>query len=460
LEEQCAAIIRDYPTLDGNPVSMGVFTEAHTGGVRCPNPVANKGVCEEHLHWAKEPRGKSRTTNAKHKLGFNLIVKNEAKVLQACMESIRAIADEIVITDTGSSDNTIEIALQWADKVLFQTWEPWDFSAARNFSLQFSQTEWICWIDADETLMEKGLIQLKEVMRDDRKAKTIFTPLLSKLPDGRASKHYLPKLFKKGTAYFEEPVHNQLIHSIPIANAEIYFWHVGYDLDEKTMKQKRNRTSGLLKTQLKENPNNAFATMNLARTMLTDGDYKQSYETIMKGLELEESITSCRQMMLYNKAMCCVNMRHLEEAQEACWECLSINKDNLDMMFILGWSSCLKTEYAQCIVYFKRFFDLRKEQEIDGFNLLILDFWDALPQAWSFLAQAYKSLEFYNDAIDAINEAIDIVPSNPELWKNLAVVYRANKNEEMIKRTIGAMVDRGLADNQVWAEMALSGGLV
>ncbi len=416
----------------------------------CPNPIVDKGVCQEHLSWTTQPQGR---------LGFNLIVKNEGKVLAACMESIRDIADEIVITDTGSSDNTVEIALKWADKVLYRTWSPWDFSAARNFSLQFSQAEWICWIDADETLMEMGLEQLKGVMQDDRGSKTIFCPLLSELPDGRSSKHYLPKMFKRGTAHFEEPVHNQLIHSIPVANAEIYFWHVGYNLDEATMTKKRKRTSDLLRAQLKENPKNAFATMNLGRTLLTEGNYDESYDIIVEGLKLEESVSACRQMMLYNKAMCLVNMKRLEEAMDACWECLSLNKDNLDMVFILGWVSCLKTEYAQSIIYFKRFFELRKEQEVDGFNLLILDFWDALPQAWSFLAEAYKTLEFYDDAIEAINEAIDKVPQNRELWKNLAIVYRAVKNEEMIKRTIGAMIDRGLADDQVWGELTVRKGI-
>ena len=60
-----------------------------------------------------------------------MIVKNEEKVLARCLDSIADLMDEIIIVDTGSSDNTKEIAKKYTDKIYDFAWID-DFSAARN----------------------------------------------------------------------------------------------------------------------------------------------------------------------------------------------------------------------------------------------------------------------------------------------------------------------------------------
>ena len=77
-------------------------------GTLCKKAIAFNGLCREHSDF-----GYRRGTG----LGFNLIVKNEANCLTKTLENIKPYANEITITDTGSSDATVEIALQYADKV-------------------------------------------------------------------------------------------------------------------------------------------------------------------------------------------------------------------------------------------------------------------------------------------------------------------------------------------------------
>ena len=62
-----------------------------------------------------------------------MIVKNEELNLAGCLDCLKAIADEIIIVDTGSTDRTKEIAEQYTDKVYDFEWID-DFSAARNFA--------------------------------------------------------------------------------------------------------------------------------------------------------------------------------------------------------------------------------------------------------------------------------------------------------------------------------------
>ena len=77
-------------------------------------------------------------------LSIGMIVKNEEKYLERCLNGIKPILDnvdsELIITDTGSTDNTIEIAKKFTDKVFCFDWCD-DFAAARNFGLKEAKGE-------------------------------------------------------------------------------------------------------------------------------------------------------------------------------------------------------------------------------------------------------------------------------------------------------------------------------
>ena len=97
-------------------------------------------------------------------LGLCMIVKNEEEVLGRCLQSAQKICDEFIIVDTGSSDNTMNIALSFGAKVYSFPWN-FDFSAARNFSFSLSAADYILWLDADDIITEenqKKLLNLKK----------------------------------------------------------------------------------------------------------------------------------------------------------------------------------------------------------------------------------------------------------------------------------------------------------
>ncbi|MGN0695581.1 MAG: glycosyltransferase [Oscillospiraceae bacterium] len=90
-------------------------------------------------------------------LSIGMIVKNEEKYLERCLSALVPILEnvdcELIIADTGSTDNTVEIAKKFTDKVYFFEWIN-DFSAARNFTMEKSQGDWFMFIDADEILQD------------------------------------------------------------------------------------------------------------------------------------------------------------------------------------------------------------------------------------------------------------------------------------------------------------------
>ena len=124
-----------------------------------------------------------------------MIVRNEEKVLARCLDSVRGIADEICITDTGSTDKTREIARKYGTVQAF----PWcdDFSAARNFSFAQARMDYTLWLDADDVLLSSDrqkLLALKAEL--DGTADVVMLPYFKtvrevetfiKAVDGRAT---------------------------------------------------------------------------------------------------------------------------------------------------------------------------------------------------------------------------------------------------------------------------------
>jgi glycosyltransferase involved in cell wall biosynthesis len=87
-------------------------------------------------------------------LSVCLIVKDEQSYLAPCLQSIKALADEIVVVDTGSTDRTGDIARIFGAKVFDYQWND-DFAAARNFGLEKANGDWILIMDADEIISRK-----------------------------------------------------------------------------------------------------------------------------------------------------------------------------------------------------------------------------------------------------------------------------------------------------------------
>jgi tetratricopeptide (TPR) repeat protein len=85
-------------------------------------------------------------------LSFCTIVKNESENLGRCLESVKSYVDEIVIVDTGSTDDTIAIAQQYGATIGRFQWCN-DFAAARNYALSLVTGDWVLVLDADEELV-------------------------------------------------------------------------------------------------------------------------------------------------------------------------------------------------------------------------------------------------------------------------------------------------------------------
>lgn len=100
------------------------------------------------------------------RLSVAMIVRNEEAVLAESLESVRSVADEIVVLDTGSTDGTVAVAERFDAKVGHWAWES-DFAAARNACRELATGDWILWLDAGERLDAESADELRALI-DDR----------------------------------------------------------------------------------------------------------------------------------------------------------------------------------------------------------------------------------------------------------------------------------------------------
>ncbi|MBA7496976.1 hypothetical protein ES702_07585 [subsurface metagenome] len=96
-------------------------------------------------------------------LTVNIISKNEEEVIKRAIESIADLADEVIVVDTGSTDNTLVEAINAGARVSQVKWED-DFSKPRNKAIELSKTEWILSLDADEVIPQRGKEELSQMM--------------------------------------------------------------------------------------------------------------------------------------------------------------------------------------------------------------------------------------------------------------------------------------------------------
>jgi len=112
----------------------------------------------------------SATTRMPNTLSLCMIVRNEERSLVRCLESVRDLAGEFIIVDTGSTDGTAGIAALYGAEVIPFDFTIVDFAAARNHAIARAHGRWILMLDADETLDVRGTAMIKSLIALDDNA--------------------------------------------------------------------------------------------------------------------------------------------------------------------------------------------------------------------------------------------------------------------------------------------------
>ena len=276
-----------------------------------------------------------------------MIVRDSARTLPACLESIRPWVDEMVIVDTGSSDETPRIAAGLGAR-LFRF--PWcdDFSAARNASLEPACGEWIFWMDSDDTIDADCALSLRALALGPADpgllGYVVQVHCLGAGEDGvrdvTAVDHV--KLFRnRPDLRFDGRIHEQILPAIrracgEVAWTDLFVTHSGSDSRPEAQQRKRERDLRILHRELGERPEHPFTLFNLGMTYTDAGSYEEAVNYLTRAIARarpeESQLRKAYALLVYAQ----MRLGRHEEAEATCQRGRALFPEDAELRFRQG----------------------------------------------------------------------------------------------------------------------------
>lgn len=231
------------------------------------------------------------------RLTIGLIVKNAEKTLDRCLSSLSRLREEVpselIVTDTGSTDRTVEIARKYTDNILFFDWCG-DFSAARNTGLFAAKGEWFLFLDADEWF--EDTVELAHFFNSGEcDAYWTGSYVVRNYSDwkGKAYNDYHAcRMYRMYPGIrFQNRVHEDIQRRIPTKMLDAFVHHYGYLFRSKAEREeKMRRNKDLLLRELQEDPENLKALSQMAEQCMFTGEAEKAVRYAEKGLKLSQDL--------------------------------------------------------------------------------------------------------------------------------------------------------------------------
>ncbi|WP_370942545.1 glycosyltransferase family 2 protein [Amycolatopsis sp. cg5] len=200
------------------------------------------------------------------KISIVVLAKDEQRCIARCLASITDHGFEILVVDTGSTDETTDIVAKHDNVRLVHF--PWSdsFSAARNFAIESVPAGWIVFLDADEWLSEHAAEELTARLSEwsgaPNLARLVLTPTIFDVDRGIAEEG-VPRVFRaESSIRYRGPVHEYPVVEgerdvrVDLARLGVEFRHDGYHPEVARDKDKLHRNLRLLDLALAADPDN------------------------------------------------------------------------------------------------------------------------------------------------------------------------------------------------------------
>ena len=227
-------------------------------------------------------------------LSLSMIVRDEATRIEACLQSVQDFVDEMVVVDTGSTDETVAMAQACGARVEHLEW-PGDFAPARNAALEHVKGDWVLVLDADEQLRTEAIPKLKALMAQPDVL--VINLLRHELGAAMAPYSNVSRLFRRHPRIqWSKPYHSMIDESVAalmrdepqwrIANcAEPALLHDGYRPELLSGTDKAERLRQSMERWLEEQPGDPYACAKLGALEVSEGNRDRGIKLLRHGLE-------------------------------------------------------------------------------------------------------------------------------------------------------------------------------
>lgn len=253
------------------------------------------------------------------RLSVCMIARDEEDNLPRALESVRGLADEIIVVDTGSTDGTRGIAESFGAAVINHEWKD-DFAEAKNVALDNATGEYVLFLDADEYVSPESKEKVLSAIAKGADAYFVRIESDVRSGAGRTYVNLLQRLFRNNKSIrYEGAVHEQVDASLKrigagVEASEIVLVHSGYGLDPGEMKCKLERNLGILNRMLAENPDDAVSLFHLGETLSMLGSHEGAVAAYEKALAVEGLPREIKPVAIQNLASSMIKVGKYEEA--------------------------------------------------------------------------------------------------------------------------------------------------
>ncbi|MET1175128.1 glycosyltransferase [Paenibacillus amylolyticus] len=280
-----------------------------------------------------------------------LIIKDEERSIERCIQSIIGAVDEIIVVDSGSTDLTLSLLQKYPQVQVYQREWNDSFAELRNEALRHVTSDWVFWLDADEWLHEddRRLIRLAAGIYSSMNTyiPALQPCLINYVKNGHVTEYSVPRLFQTNRGiHYNGRIHEQIAtkkEGIFTSNVlhkpiGIRLHHDGYEPEIKAKKNKITRNINLLRMMTKEEPTNPGWWYFLGRETMSTEDKQSSLFYFAKAIELGESNRYFGRIaeihMLMGKIYSSQNK--LEAAEKSYSKALALHPDYPDAHFLLA----------------------------------------------------------------------------------------------------------------------------
>ena len=378
-------------------------------------------------------------------LSFSMIVLNEEARLAGCLASVRELANEMVVVDTGSTDATIAVAEAAGARVEQVEW-PGDFAPARNTALTFLKGDWVLVLDADEQLRAEAIPALKALMAQP----DVLVINLLRYEVGAAMAPYssVSRLFRRHPSIqWSRPYHSMIDDSVRtlletepqwrIADcSEPAILHDGYRPELLAGSDKADRLRQAMEDDLKNRPGDPYASAKLGGLLISEGKAEEAIPLLQSGLKQCDRASAERYELLLHLGLA-LTPSDPAQAMSCYRQALEIP---LDTRVSLGARLNLAAR-------------LMEQGELEEAISLTQTAAQRAPEvalAWYNLGLMQRRRGDLAAALEAYGRAISLDPNNAECHQNNAVAQLLGGNIDAARssfiRAISLLQAQGRAD--------------
>ncbi|MCL2252814.1 MAG: glycosyltransferase family 2 protein [Lachnospiraceae bacterium] len=220
-----------------------------------------------------------------------VIAKNEEANIARCLESLKPYGFEVILVDTGSSDRTKEIALEYGAKVYDFAWVS-DFSAARNFAVSKAANNWVLAIDCDEYITHINLPEIYSLMKQYPRCVGVLEIENEMQGSGNSYTARLVRFFSRKHFHFTGAIHEQVMplgkeEDIYSFDVPIKLYHTGYVGSEEQIAAKNKRNFDMLLAAVEKEPNDAYNYYQIAQSYVLGDNCEKACEWYSKALSFD-----------------------------------------------------------------------------------------------------------------------------------------------------------------------------